>query len=180
MGKSQYNPWANRQASRTLVNVPQCHMDYAYHTYCKVQSDQTELLEKGTCLAHLCRALRRLPHLQKLVLKDLGSRSDWMDNVYSDGLAKSLGPCSVTGCQLSQSEHLEILVQPESGFLYPRVSSWNLAMLAWWAVGNPVRELAVESQASLPLAPSFDPVQKPWDFGLTFPELDQASIKSVH
>ncbi len=48
MGKSQYNPWANRQASRTLVNVPQCHMDYAYHTYCKVQSDQTELLEKGT------------------------------------------------------------------------------------------------------------------------------------
>ncbi len=49
-------------------------------------------------------------------------------------------------------------------------------MLAWWAVGNPVRELAVESQASLPLAPSFDPVQKPWDFGLLFQSLTKLRL----
>ena len=176
MNRTTYNQWDNRHASRSLKNVHHGHTNYAYQTYSKVRRDQTELLEKGTCLAHLCKALRRLPHLQKLVLKDLGSRSDWMDNVYSDRLAKSLGPCSVTGCQLSQSEHLEILVQPESGFSYPKFSPWNLAMLAWWAVGNPVRELATESQACLPFAHFFNPVQKPWDFGLLFQSLTKLRL----
>ncbi len=177
MDSVKFGCWVKRQASGSLKNDLQCHMNYAYQTYCELQSDQTELLEKGICLAYLCRALRRLPHLQKLVLKDLGSESpDWMDNVYSEGLARTLGPCLVTGCQLSQSEHLEILVQPASGFCYPIASPWNLAMLAWWAVGNPVRELAVESHAYLPLGSFINTVHKPCELDLLFQSLTKLRL----
>ena len=153
------------------------HLHHAYGEYRKVRSDQMEFLEKGKCHAYLCRALRRLPNLQRLALKDLGSGLfDRIDNWYVDGLAKSLEPCSVMKCQLSPSEHLDFLAHPKSGFLNAETSSWNLAMLAWRAVGSPVRELAVESYTCLPLRSFVNTVQTPWKLRLFFQGLTKLRL----
>lgn len=145
-----------------------------------VRSQQMESLEKGTCLAHLCRALRRLPNLQKLVLKDLGSEPfRTTDNLYDDKLARSLDPCHESSCQTLPSDHLGFLVRPESGFRHEVASPWNLAMLAWWAVGSPVRELAVESWAYLPLRSFVSTVQKPCELNQMFQNLTKLPLNML-
>lgn len=170
---------AKRQAPGPWTPHLREHLHYAYDNYCRVRSDQMRLLENGVCLALFCRALRRLPHLQKIVLKDLGSAPFLpIDKPYCDGIASSLTPCSVTGCQLSQSEHLDLLLRPESGFLHAAANSWNLAMLAWWVVGSPIRELAVESRgAYLPLR-SFvnNTVERPHEVGPLFQSLTKIRL----
>ena len=179
---TQFEQGVDRQFSETpraglSILSYRDHLHHAYGKYRKVRSDQMEFLEKGKCHAYLCRALRRLPNLQRLVLKALGSGLlDSIDNWYSDGLAKSLEPCSVMECQLSPSEHLGFLVHPKSGFLYAETSAWNLAMLAWRAVGSPVRELAVEPYTCLPLRSFVNTVQTPWKLGLFFQGLTKLRL----
>ena len=152
-------------ARQTLGN----HLGYAYNNYCRVRKDQMELLEGGTCLAHLCRALRRLPNLCNLVLTDLGSdRFLPTNNRYYDGIAKSLEPCTLEGCQLSLRDHHALLFHPQSGFQNAVANPWDLAMLAWWAVGSPVRELLVESSTGLPLRSFVNTVQRPCEMDLLF------------
>lgn len=168
-----------REAKSQMAIWDREHLRYAYENYCQLRSGQMEFLQKGACLAHLCRALRRLLNLQKIVLKDLGSESFLpIDKPYCDGIASTLTPCSESWCGLSQSRHLGFLLRPESGFLHADANSWDLAMLALWAVGSPVRELAVESRgAYLPLRSfAYDTVEKPRELGPLFQSLTKIRL----
>ncbi|KAL9133874.1 MAG: hypothetical protein Q9175_004947 [Cornicularia normoerica] len=178
MSWTRFKQEVKRHVPQSLKKVLPIHLRYAHDNYCKLRSDQMELLERGTCLAYLCRALRRLPNLQKIVLQDLGSEpSNSTDNFYCDGISKRLGSCTLRPeCQLSQSEHLGFLVRPQSGILHAIASPWNLAMLALWAVGTPIRELAVESRADLPLSSFVNAMEMPVELNLVFQNLTKLRL----
>lgn len=179
MCRTKFTLEAKRQIPRSRKKVWKHHQAYAFRKYCEVRNHQKGLLETGTCLAYLCRALRNLPNLQKLSVKDLGSEPfGSVNNLYDDRLAESLGPCEEIGCQVPQNEHLGFLVRPQSGFFHEVANSWNLVMLASWAVGTLVRELAVDSGANLPLR-SFLDTEKPWNLYLIFQSLTKLRLNLV-
>ena len=157
--------------------VRNLHMRYGHQNYCRVRNEQMEVLERGTCLAHLCRALRTLPNLQRLVLKDLGSEPPGsFDNPYCEGLEKRLEPCSINECRVSPMHHLDFLLRPDSGFSHAVTSPWNLTMLALWTVGFPVKEIAVKSWVNLPMKSFVNAAKRPYELALLFKSLTKLRL----
>ena len=124
------------------MHVQQEHLRYGYRNYCQLQREQKVDVELGVCLAHLCRALKSLPILQKLVLTD--GRSPMGDQMRGRGHWKIQELCPVPGCALSDDGHLEFQLLPESGFSSIITNPWDLAMLAMWTTGFTFKDIAIE------------------------------------
>ena len=116
------------------------HLTIGWDDYCRLPQEQQEMLESGTCIAHLCFALRTVPNLRRLVVTGFEP---------ADSLGKDWEPqrtrywnmdavCPLEDCKEPNSQHLDYQVSPWSGFCFDgkTANPWSLAMLALEATGK--------------------------------------------
>ena len=118
------------------------HIRYTYDNYCALQKQQREDFGTGVFLAYLCRALKSLPNLQRIIITDGGTLTG--DQMRGRGLWVLQTPCPVPACTLSDSGHLEYQLDPISGFRTSLANPCDLVTLAIWTTNRIVKEVAIE------------------------------------